>query len=126
TPVTCTVGGVRSIFTVTTLLGALVLPAMSATVWAVELTAVPSVLSTWTAGQAPAARPEPPAASVQVKCTVTGPPYQPLPLGWLVAAAVTVGAVVSIFTVRLWGVLLPAASVIVQLMTCEPSPVSCG
>src|SRR4051794_37065031 len=50
-------GGVLSILTVTMLLGALMLPAASVTVWAVEDTAVPSPLRTWSAGQAPAGMP---------------------------------------------------------------------
>src|SRR3954452_21034711 len=41
-----TTGAVLSILTVTTLLGALLLPSASVTVWAVEATAAPSALMT--------------------------------------------------------------------------------
>lgn len=64
---------------------------------AVELTAEPSVLNTWSAGQAPAGMPE--SVSLQVKWTVTLPLYQPLLLGCVVAAAVMLGAVLSTLTV---------------------------
>jgi hypothetical protein len=46
------VGAVLSIFTVTTLLRSLVLPAASVTVCAEEATAAPSALSVWSAGHA--------------------------------------------------------------------------
>src|SRR3954465_11980331 len=52
-----TTGAVLSILTVTTLLRALTLPAASVTVLAVDDTAVPSPLRTWSAGQAPAGMP---------------------------------------------------------------------
>ena len=46
-----TVGALLSILTVTTLLGALLLPAWSVIVGAVEATVAPSLLNTWSAGQ---------------------------------------------------------------------------
>ena len=70
------VGAVLSIFTVMTLLGVLVFPARSVTVCAVDDTAAPSVLSTWSAGHAPGLKLEPP-LSAHVKRTVTLLVYQP-------------------------------------------------
>ena len=104
------IGVVWSIWTVTLLLGALTLPAASVTVCAVD---EPLALSTWSAGHAPAGMPEP--LSAQVKWTVTLPVYQPDALGAVVAAALMVGAVWSIWTVTLLlgALTLPAASVTV-------------
>ena len=82
-----------TIFTVTTLLGALTFPAASVTVWAVEEIAVPTPLRIWSGGHAPGGIPEPP--SLQVKWTTTLPEYQPLTFGAVVAAALIVGAVWS-------------------------------
>ena len=97
-----------------------VLPALSATVL-VTLWLAPSVESTVSAG-AGAARPE--RASAAVHLTVTGPLYQPAALGLLVAAALSVGAVLSTLmpdSVALpW---LPATSVAVPVADWfAPSP----
>jgi hypothetical protein len=86
-----------SIATMTTLLGALVLPALSEAVCGVDETALPSVLNTWSGGHV--ATPE--SASVQVKCTVTFVLYQPLTFGCVVAAALIVGGVWSSLNVLL-------------------------
>src|SRR5688572_18073667 len=101
--------------TVTTLLGELTLPARSVTVTAREETAAPSPVRVWFPGHAPVARPEPPAASLQVKSTTTSSAYQPKPLGSVVAAPLTTGLVRSILTVTLLlgSLTLPAASLIV-------------
>ena len=111
TPVSVTTGAVLSILTVTTLLATLALPARSVTACAVEAIAAPSLLNTWSAGQLTT----PDRGSVQVKRIVTLPLYQPLALGALVAAALIVGAVLSILTVTtlLGALLLPARSVMV-------------
>ena len=97
-----------SIMTVTTLLGALVLPAESVTVSATEDTAEPSVLKIWSAGHAPLGMVEP--VSEQVKWTITLLLYQPFALGEVVAAALIVGC--DEFTVGVarnaWSWLLPA------------------
>jgi hypothetical protein len=61
----------------------------------VELTAAPSVLNTWSAGQDAT----PDGVSLQVKWTVTLALYQPLPLGCVAAAAVMLGGVLSTLTV---------------------------
>ena len=97
------VGAVLSILTVTTLLGALVLPAASVTVCAVEETAVPSALKIWSAGQAPTGIPEP-FPSSHVKWTVTLVLYQPAAFGDVVTTATIVGGVESdpIVTVTCW------------------------
>jgi hypothetical protein len=78
------VGAVRSICTITMLLGVLVLPARSLTLCAVEL------------------MPTPEGASPQPKVTVTGALYQPFAMGLVVAAALSVGAVASRLIVTLW------------------------
>ena len=89
-------GCVLSIFTVTILLEALVLPALSVAVCAVDDIELPSVLSIWSAGQL--AMPEP--ASEQIKCTVTLDVYQPFePMVPALTAAKTVGAVTSLVAV---------------------------
>src|SRR5688572_22380694 len=105
------VGTVRSIWTVTRLLGALVLSATSLAVWAVELTALPSPLRVWSGGQL--ATPE--SASAEVNCTVTGALWQPAALGAVVAAALMLGAVRSIaaVTTLLSALVLPATSLAV-------------
>ena len=100
----------RSIFTVTTLLGALVLPALSCAVAAVLLTAVPSVARVWVAGQV--AMPE--VASLQLKATATLPRYQPLAFAVVVAAALIVGAVASRLRVGVVLLALPPALVALQ------------
>jgi hypothetical protein len=93
--------------TVTILDGALVLPARSLTLWAVELMLAPSLARVCPAGQL--ATPE--SVSAQLKATVTAPLYQPLAFGLLVAAALIVGAVVSMLTpVWVSEALLPALS----------------
>src|SRR5439155_21433749 len=85
-----------SILTVTTLLALLTLPAASVTVFAVEATASPSSLRTWSAGQLPSGTPE--SASAQVKWTVTLSLYHLLSFAAVFAAAVMVGIVLSMFT----------------------------
>ena len=113
------VGTVLSILTVTTLLAALLLPAWSVTVCAVELTALPSLFNSWSAGQFAA----PERASVQVKRTATLLVYQPAALGAVVTAALMVGAVLSILTVTtLLVLLLPARSVIICAVEATASP----
>jgi hypothetical protein len=76
------------------LLSALVLPARSLTLCAVELMFAPSPVRIWLGGQL--ATPE--RVSAQLKTTVTSPLYQPAAFGLLPAAALIVGAVVSTFT----------------------------
>jgi hypothetical protein len=110
-----------SILTVTTLLGELTLPAASVTVWAVEDTAVPSVVRTWLAGQAPAGMPEP--GSEQVKWTVTLEEYQPLAARVpALTAATIVGGVLSTLTVVDAVPVLPARSLQVAVSARDPSP----
>ena len=59
------------------------------------------------------AMPDKPDWSAQVKCTVIGPRYQPLPFGTVVAAPVIVGGVVSTRTCTVFAVSgLPALSVL--------------
>ena len=76
------------------LLGALVLPALSLVVCALELTLAPSALRAWSAGQL--ATPE--SVSSQLNCTVSGLLYQPFAFGLPIAAALIVGAVLSTLT----------------------------
>src|ERR1041384_6691003 len=111
-------GAVLSICTVTTLLGALWLPARSLTVCAVEATAAPSLLNTWSAGQFVT----PESASAQVKCTVTLLLYQPLPFGAVVATALMVGTVLSTFTVYSALPAFPTLSLQVARRMRVPSP----
>src|SRR3954470_9998133 len=72
----------------------LTLPARSATEPATVVEPLPA--TTWSAGHAPAAIPD--SASVQVKCTVTGPSYTPPGPGARSGVAVIVGLVRSTLT----------------------------
>src|SRR5262245_17993953 len=108
-----------SIFTVTTLLGALTFPPTSLTVRDVEETATPSSLRISSAGHG-SARPEP--SSVHVKCTMTSPVYQPFAFGGDVASAVIVGTTVSTtFTRKIPCALTPCAFVAKQPTVVSPS-----
>ena len=49
-------------------------------------------------------------ASAQLNCTATGPLYQPAALGWIMAAALIVGAVMSTLTAYVALPSLPARS----------------
>ncbi len=64
----------------------------------------------------------PESASAQLKSTVTSPLYQPAALGALLAAALTLGAVLSTLTVALALPWLPARSAQLALRLCWPSP----
>ena len=57
-----------------------------------------------------------------MKCTVTGAVYQPLALGWLVAAGLIVGAVLSTLTVYEALPWLPGRSLQVAFSGSVPSP----
>jgi hypothetical protein len=92
------------------LLGALLLPATSVVVWGVELTALPSPLRIWSAGQLTT----PERLSAQENATVTSPWYQPFAFGLVVAVALMVGAVASRLIVT-FSLLLPPALVAEQV-----------
>src|SRR5436190_57957 len=113
-------GGVRSIFTLST--DALVaLPARSLTLDDTESPS-PSPVIVFAGGQAPAT---PESASAHVHSTVTSSWYQPASLGLVVGApvgaAVIVGAVLSMLTVAVSVVALPALSV-ADLVACSFAP----
>src|SRR5437763_5981065 len=79
------------------------LPALSmavpVTLWLAPLPV--SVTSGWQPAMPDPGVPAAMAGSLQVKCTVTGPLYQPPAFGAVVGAPVIVGAVLSILTWRL-------------------------
>ncbi len=99
-------GAVWSILTAGLLVAVVVLPALSLTE-ALVVRPVPSLLIVLSAGQAPSI-PEPPALSLQVQATVTLLLYQPAALGLVVGAPLSDGATLSMLTVTVVLVLLPA------------------
>ena len=112
------VGAVRSILIPSTV-AVVTLPATSL-IDALAPRFSPSPATVLSVGQLPS-MPEP--ASEQVQATVTSPAYQPLALGLVVTLPVSVGGVLSSFSVMLLPVLsstFPAWSVLQKVTVCVP------